>query len=318
MHQLLESDVGYNIFMAAIIYHNNGRQILFGDRKRCQVNLGPVFFKIIERKFLADNNLQGKFKRPKNLDIVICNSSPARQYTEKILDYLGIDDYIVLGKHLKQWKHIYKIQLILDYIKSNRQPDYILHLDAPDVLVVNDLQLAVDRFCSDFSCDLLFGAEKNSAPGSRTAGGITIEEKRFIERIEQFEKAKYGPLFPHLNAGCFIGRKDFLLGLLSETLSNSKFLKASSIMHHGDYLFNDDQLIFREVHRDYYPRIQIDHTCRIFQNMYIIKKTELSTEYIIPRGLKLFTEYCRYFIPLLFHEAIKRFRKSFFRVFPLK
>ena len=128
---------------------------------------------LLERQMRQKKGLKGQLQKPADLDIVLCTTKATKQYAENILEYLGIDDFVVLGRDLETWKHIYKLELIVDHIRSNPQPELLLHLDAPDVLITGDLQPAVDCFLSDFECDLLFGAEKNSAPGSKTAGGIT-------------------------------------------------------------------------------------------------------------------------------------------------
>ena len=264
------------------------------DRKRFRLNLGPAFFLLLERQLYKDKSLEGQFQRPVDLDIVLCTTRATKQYTENILEYLGIDDFVVLGRHLENWKHIYKLQLIVDHIKNNPQPDLLLHLDAPDVLVMGDLQAAVDRFHSDFNCNLLFSAEKNSAPGSKTTRGIMPSEVEFLSRIEAFEEANYQAPFQYLNAGCFIGRKEYILDLFSEALHARKEMELSSRLHHGDYMYNDDQLVLRELHRKHYPRIQLDHKNRIFQNLYATRRSEVSARNPVPGGTRFLRAYLSY------------------------
>jgi hypothetical protein len=267
--------------------------------------MGPVFFQLLENHFFSQKGLKGRCKKPGDLDIVLCSTHPKKQYTENILEYLGMDDFAVLGRDLKTWKHIYKIKLIVEHIKKHPYPGLLLHLDAPDVLVIDDLQPAVDRFNSDFQCDLLFGAEKNSAPGSKTTRGINESEVRFLSRIEQFEEASYDPPFRYLNAGCFIGRKEYILELFSEALDIRKHLQLSSRLHHGDYMYDDDQLILRELHRRHYPRIQIDHGNKVFQNLYAIQRSEISANHRVPSGAKFLTAYAGH-LALIMSGKIKR------------
>ncbi len=253
--------------------------------------MGPVFFRLLENHLFKQKGLKGHLQKPADLDIVLCSTQPTKQYTENILEYLGMDDFFVLGRDLKTWKHIYKIKLIVDHIREHPHPEFLLHLDAPDVLVVGDLQPALDCFHSAFQCDLLFGAEKNSAPGSKTTRGITEPEVRFLSRIEEFEEASYDPPFRYLNAGCFIGRKAYILELFSEALHIRKHLQLSSRLHHGDYMYNDDQLILRELHRRHYPRIQIDHGNQVFQNLYATERSEISANHRVPGGAKFLAAY---------------------------
>jgi hypothetical protein len=173
------------------------------------------------------------------------------------------------------------------------------------VLVAGDLQPVVDCFNSDFQCDLLFGAEKNSAPGSKTTRGITESEVKFLSRIEEFEEASYSSPFHYLNAGCFIGRKEYILELFSEALHMRKHLQLSSRLHHGDYMYNDDQLILRELHRRHHPRIQIDHRCKVFQNLYAIQRSEVSTNHRVPGGARFLAAYAGY-LSFILSGKIKR------------
>ena len=256
------------------------------------MNLGPIICRLLERQLFKDKSLKGQLQKPDDLDIVLCSTHLAKQYTENILEYLGINDFRVLGKDLENWKHIYKLQLIVDHIKRYPKPELLLHLDAPDVLVVDDLQAAVDSFHADFECDLLFGAEKNSAPGSKTTRDITESEVRFLSRIEAFEEAAYEHPFCYLNAGCFIGRKEYILDLFSEALHTRKHLQLSSRLHHGDYMYNDDQLVLRELHRIHYPRVQIDHGNIIFQNLFAIERSEIFANHRMPGGVRWMAACC--------------------------
>jgi len=254
--------------------------------------------------------LKGQFRRPVGLDIVLCTTVAEKQYTERMLQYLGIDDFVVLGRQLLNWQHFYKLDLIVEHIKRNPRPGLLLHLDAPDVLVTGSLQPAVDCFCSEFECDLLFGAEKNSAPGSSTTRNITSSERAFLSRIEAFEEAHYPPPFRHLNAGCFIGRKEAILDLFSKALSGRKALQLSSRLHHGDLMYNDDQLLLRELHRNHHPRIQLDHECRVFQNLYATVRSEISTRQPLPGGIHFLEAYLGYLSRIVSRRIRRRIRRA--------
>lgn len=296
--------------MPTSIFHNNGKLRVFVDRKRFQLNFGPANCLLLESLLRQQSGLKGKLRKPADLDIVLCTTQAAKQYTENILEYLGISDFVVLGRSLENWKHIYKLELIVDHIRSNPEPGLLLHLDAPDVLVTGDLQPVVDCFLSDFKCDLLFGAEKNSAPGSRTTRGITKPEVGFLSRIEEFEEANYPPPFQYLNAGCFIGRKECILDLFSEALHTRRTLQLGSRLHHGDYMYNDDQLVLRELHRKHYPRIQLDHGNRIFQNLYATRRSEIQAGRPLPGGTRFMAAYLRYLAFIVSNKAKGRFLKQ--------
>lgn len=280
--------------LAPCIFHNNGNRRFFVERGRLRPNLGPVFCRLLERQLFESKGLKGQLRRPADLDIVLCTTKTEKQYTEKILEYLGIDEFTVLGRGLKTWRHICKLELIVDHIRRHPGPGLLLHLDAPDVLIIGDLHPAVEFFRADQKCDLLLGAEKNSAPGSRTTRNIKDSEVRFLSRIEQFEESNYPPPFRHLNAGCFIGRKEAMLELFTEALQSRMTWKLDSRLHHGDHMYNDDQLVLRELHRQHFPRIQIDHGNQVFQNLYATRRSEISAEPVLPGGVPLLIAWAGY------------------------
>ena len=295
--------------MPATIVHDNGRHRLVADRRRLTPNLGPAFCRLLEREVLGKaGGPRGRVSTPPDLDVVLCSTRPEKQYTEKVLDALGIDGYVVLGRHLTEWKHVFKIQLVLDHIERHPQPELLLHLDATDVLVVGELQSAVDAFLGEASCDLLFGAEKGSAPGSSTTGGITHAERRLIERIEEFEKSTYRRPFQHLNAGCFIGRKEAIRELFSEALAVRPTWPLSTVLRNGNRLVDDDQLILRELHRLHFPRARIDHLCAVFQNLFAIKRSELAVGLRVARGPGVVAEYLRHLVFVVTSRARRRAR----------
>ena len=270
--------------MAAVIVHDNGRHRLVSDRRRLTPNLGPVYCRLLEREVLRPSGGQREpGATPAELDVVLCSTRSEKQYTEKVLDALGLGGYVVLGRHLSEWRHVDKIELVLNHVESHPQPELLLHLDATDVLVVGALRAAVDAFLES-SCDLLFGAEKGSAPGSATAGGITSAERQFIERIEAFERSTYRPPFVHLNAGCFIGRKSAIGELFREILEVRHSWPVTSVLRNGNVLADDDQLILRELHRLHAPRVRIDHRCAVFQNLFGVRRSELHVAAPVARG----------------------------------
>ena len=291
--------------MPATILHDNGRTRAFVDSRRLVPNLGPVYCRVLKKEVLADRRLRGHAVKPRTLDVVLCSTRPSKQYTERGLDALGIDGYVVLGRNLSEWKHVHKIQLVLDYVIRHPGPELLLHLDATDVLVVGELQTATDVFQNEFSCDLLFGAEKGSAPGSNTTAGITTVEKSFIERIEEFERDTYRAPACHLNAGCFIGRKEAIRELFTKVLKDRESWPISSELSNGNLLADDDQLILRELHRTHHPRVQIDHQNAVFQNLFAIKRSELAVDRRVVHGPTFFVELLKH-LAFLIGNRVRR------------
>ena len=245
-----------------LVFHANG-----GFRLPLS-NKGPVFADLIEQNFFQKKTRTNS--KPDNLDILLCHNYPEAPLAERCLNHLGMAGHQVLGKEISTFRNFYKISLVLDYVRKHSTADYILHLDARDVLLIDDPKMIVDRFIAQFSCDILFNAEKGSHPGIYP--GIAPDDQTKIRAIEQFEQSTYpGPFF-HLNSGCYIGHRAAVIEMLEEAVSQEGFLASFP---------NDDQGIIRDVHRRWYPRIQIDHQCLIFQCLYLMKKEELKTPYQI-------------------------------------
>ena len=130
---------------------------------------------------------------------------------------------------------------------------------------------------------------------------------RFLSRIEEFEEATYQPPFQYLNAGCFIGRKECILDLFSEALRTRKQLQLSSRLYHGDCMHDDDQAVLRELHRRHYPRIQLDHGNKVFQNLYATERSEISARYPVPGGIRFLAAYLSYVTSIVSRKIKRRF-----------
>lgn len=296
--------------VAATIIHDNGRSRLLADRQRLIPNLGPVYCRLLERRIMKRHRDSGEFGTlPANLDLVLCSTRSNPQYTEKELDSLGITGYSVLGRHLAEWKHIYKIRLILEHIEHHHSPELLLHIDATDVLIAGPLQSAVDAFLDDGRCELLFGAEKGSAPGSATTRGITDEDRRFIERIENFEISTYEAPFRHLNAGCFIGRKLAIGELFSAALELRRSIPITTVLNNGNHLIDDDQLLLRELHRLHYPRIRIDDRCKVVQNLFAVRRSELNVDCPVPGGPSFVLESAKRLVSMVGAKVVRTIRR---------
>ena len=254
----------------SIVFHNNGETVL------PYFNKGPSYAKIIEEHLFGD--VEKQFCKPPNLDIVLCHNYSEAPLAERCLNHYGIRGFHVLGQHISKFRQFHKVPLVLEFLKTKSAAEYVLYLDAKDVLVCGDPTILLERFVWEFSCDILFNAEKGSYPSS--IFGLSTSDTPKVSAIEHFEKATYRGPFLHLNSGCYIGRRGALIELLEEAMAMEGYLESFP---------NDDQGIFRELHRKYYPRVQIDHACRIFQSLYLVNETEV--KYPCPiKPWRLYTE----------------------------
>ena len=246
------------------IFHNNGGGVLSFESK------GFLYFDQITTALCKDRSLPTISDRS-DLAILICHNYREKQITERTLNHLGYNDYHILGQGIKRWDNIIKISLVLDFIKESRAT-YIMVLDGIDVAVCGDPSLVVERFRAIPECEMLCNAETVSYPSSAGLARSDPEAANKLELIENFERSHYDTKFSHLNAGCYIARRESLV----------EFLEAGWKIRNeiGRAKFNtDDQRVLRALHRRFYPRIQMDSTCRIFQCLYGVRKEDVSTTY---------------------------------------
>ncbi len=225
---------------------------------------GPIYAKIIEEHFYKDTVKKKAFSRPENLDIVLCWNKTIKPYTAQCLEHLGITDYVVLGQRIIDWKNVYKLNLVLDYLKTRCKTEYVLHLDATDVLLVDDPQILLDRFLQYYNCGVLFNAEVHCHPNDD-----------FSHEAKLFEEKTYSQKHRHLNSGCYIGRKDAIIKVLQEAIA---ILPRS---YGGNSKINqDDQRIVRIVHKNLYPLIQIDSHRHLFQTLGRASLRDITSSYL--------------------------------------
>lgn len=169
-------------------------------------------------------------------------------------------EFIVIDRYVK-W--ISKIKELYNYIIINYEilPNYILYLDASDTLIINDIQNPKEML-EYYDCKVLF----NSEPDFWHTGTQSPKDfPKYYDKLQteikyeysQKNKLKYdldNNHFQSLNAGVFLGEKDFLMGLLKEVLDfmNDDYKKGYP---YGD---TDDQLLLRYFHNKYFEDISID------------------------------------------------------------
>ncbi len=247
--------------MHPLIFHNNGDIAL--------TNPGRVYFFRMRHALLANDELKGLYRRPQALDIVCCWNQPEQSVVGAGLDHLGID-YVVLGRDVRPWENFSKINLVLDYLRNRSRADYVLHLDASDVLLAGDPAEVLNRFQEHFTADIVFNAERNSFPGSRQFGRYYQPDEPFsvlseerIAAIEAFERSTYpGPPF-FFNSGCFIGKREAVIELFTTAQDLKGFIPEEPWT-------TCDQPPLRELHRRFFPRIQMDAKEVIFQSLFMI------------------------------------------------
>ncbi len=184
--------------------------------------------------------LPNKCVKPEDLTIVTWNNSEYESLLEKQLKSLNIS-FICLGKGI-QWTSNRLKPLTLLENKDKLNTKYVLGLDAFDVVIVDTLQNIISKF-KDTKSKLLYNATATVYPD--------VKEHQIIE-----EKLCQGP-FRYFNSGMFIGETDYLISVLN------------SIDYKEKLHVKSDQYLIRGLYHKFYPDIQIDWSCKIFQIMFM-------------------------------------------------
>jgi hypothetical protein len=184
-----------------------------------------------------------------DLTVLTWNNRQTKTLLERCLDRWSVP-YVVLGEDLPKWRPDMKVYLNAEALASVRT-EYVLALDADDVLVVSPLEDVVAAFQA-FECDIVFSGEKNSYPE--------------VPYIEEFERSIADSLYCHLNSGAWIGKTTACLRFFRDCLEEHRhdLLAAQPSLH----VLRDDQGVTRKTFRRYYPATKLDYHCRLFQSLF--------------------------------------------------
>jgi len=211
------------------LFHMNGSHVKNSQGRKLRSEL----FKYI------DSNIYEEEGGIRDTTYFICSSYGERETNlEKTLKFFKVP-YVMSGRGTEGWVNTMKAGLLAEYLpKINTK--YTMGIDAHDVLLLKDANGIIDTFEEEFDCDMLFNAELVSYPEN--------------EELADFEKAIYGDSpFHFLNSGVWIAKTEFLKTVIRDILEIRSSRPRS------------DQEIYRKLHKKYFPRIQIDNRCVIFQ-----------------------------------------------------
>lgn len=156
-------------------------------------------------------------------------------------------------------KWLSKPRGILKYVKDNYSslPNYILYTDATDVAILNDIENPKE-ILDFYKCDILFNCEPNymhtgfGEPSHSYYNPLYEKEQHVYELLN---KEKYGVNHARsLNAGVFLGKKDYVLEFLEESI---KYME-DDFNKGFPYGCLDDQCMFRWMQNKYFNKISVD------------------------------------------------------------
>jgi len=214
------------------------------------------FFKALQTAYW----LEGAYKKPRDLTILTISNYKEKSLFEESLEYLGIKSYVVLNEPFEgPWRHTLKIRFILNYLHSGKcKTKYILYCDARDCILRDDPKVVLNLF-KEHPADLVFCS--------------TGSKRRFnlIPEIFEWTKTVAPKSGRYLNAGAFIGTTEFILEVFEEAILHTD---PNSIFKEGAIRLVDDlpefpegycdQVLLRYLHKQFYPRMDVDYINRIF------------------------------------------------------
>ena len=213
------------------------------------------------------NNIhKNKFITPKDLTIVTCRNLGTMEdriidslsgYEHKSilecnLEYLGINDLVVLTDNRLPWRNTFKIEMIYNYIQSGKcTTKYIMYCDAIDVIFIDDPNRVIDIFKAH-ECKMLF----MSTP-AKHGYALMPQIKQWADKLST----------RYLNSGVWIGETNFVYDVFHEacnyiTPHGATMDKLSEYWNSKPDNFpigSDDQDIFRYIQPKFYPNLKVDY-----------------------------------------------------------
>jgi len=189
-----------------------------------------------------------------NFEVITWSTSEAVTCLEQCFEHIDAP-LTVLRADQETWQNTRKPELALEHLRGSAA-DYIIGLDAYDVLCTAHPEEIAARFIAGFEsqgAELLFNAANIFYP---LAGRVPA-----LLECEEFERG-FPERHRHLNAGCWVGRREFVLGFLEEVISAGKTVK----MPIG-YSTREQPLVRYCAFPHGYPEIDTDRRCEIFQHM---------------------------------------------------
>jgi hypothetical protein len=162
-------------------------------------------------------------------------------------------------------KWLTKPRELVKYIKENykKLPNYILYTDGTDTVILNDIT-SPKEILDFYECDVIFNCEPNY---SHTGFGLPSHGyySSLYENTDVYLKLnekKYGRgHLRSLNAGVFLGKKDYVIEMLDEAL-----LYMEDDYNKGfPYGCLDDQCMFRHLQNIHFDKIAVD----VFNNYFL-------------------------------------------------
>lgn len=187
---------------------------------------------------------------PRIGDLTIATWAPAgehsRNWAQRSLWRVGLDCEVLSPcRRVEE-----KIQLTLGMTVSTK---YVMFLDLFDVVVLGDPRLSIEEM-NKRGCKALFASELGHFPNIST---------------KSFEQSKAVVPFQFLNSGCIVAEWDYLRTILDRERELTRTELA---------LGGGDQRVYKVLYQKYFPDIQIEDQCRVFQCLYCVNSSQVAVK----------------------------------------
>lgn len=185
---------------------------------------------------------------------------------EQSLQKLGVP-VVVLTQDREDWSNIQKLDMTAKALERVTTP-YVIGADSCDVVFFESPQLAVDRFRTHFSCDLVFNS---------TGLRCWPELPEFVRFESSLPMATVARNRHWLNSGLFVGRTEFC---------RDYFRSLARELPEPGYEYSD-QAVIKRTWPQWYPRVQLDYFSQIFQWFNEDRRIMVLNRPIAPRHVSL-------------------------------
>lgn len=173
------------------------------------------------------------------------NGHEAMGVLEQSLAHLGVP-CLITGAGIKDWVNSRdKPQLTLEAV-NNIQTKYVIGVDSRDAIFINNPHLIVERFEQEFSCELVFSADRMNYPNQKIF-------RDFEDSIPNASESE----FCYLNGGAWIGKTEFCREFFAAAVKTEPEAEVPEA----------EQGILKKLFKEFYPKVQLDYRCSMFQNI---------------------------------------------------
>ncbi len=229
------------------------RNTQFGTTPLVAHGQGPHDFKpywdiVCDRFFASPRQWIGPI--PELTILTWNNGNEGMGLLERSLSHLGIPG-LVTGAGIREWVNSTHKPLLTAEAVNTIETEYVMGIDSRDAILLGDPRAILDTFNSAFDAELVFSADQLNWPN--------------LKRFRSFENDIPGASaseFRYLNSGAWIGRTRFCREFFAAAARTAPAPEAPEV----------DQGIFKQVFQIYYPKVQLDYRCAMFQNLGFVAK----------------------------------------------